>query len=133
MTRGVGAGCVRGGGGRGFYMDVQDFGDEGRDGSVGSGGSFGFAALEVEGEEALEDFGVGEVGGPAVGGGDGGVQVGMDVGEPGGALVVEVGQGAFLEIIGVEGRVAVGVDGVEPALAELVEAGGHPHPCYRLL
>ena len=46
------------------------------------------AALEVEGQQTLEDSGVVEVGGPAVGG-YGGVEVGVGVGQPGGALIVE--------------------------------------------
>jgi len=65
-------------------------------------------AFEVESEEALEDVGVGEVG--------------KGVGEPGRALVVEVGEGALREI----GRVEAGR--VEPAVAELDEsAGGLPY------
>jgi hypothetical protein len=78
--------------------------------------------VQVEGEEAFEDGGVGEVGGPGVGGEDGGVEVGVGVGEPGGAGVVEVGEGAPGEIGGVEaGR-------VEPAVAQLDEApGGLPY------
>ena len=55
---------------------------------------------------------------PAVGGEDGRVEVGPGVGEPGGALVVEVGEGALREVGGVDaGR-------VEPAVAELDEAAG---------
>jgi len=58
--------------------------------------------------------------GPAVGGEDGGVEVGVGVAEPGGALVVEVGEGALREVGGVDaGR-------VEPAVAELDEAAGGP-------
>ena len=47
----------------------------------------------------------------------------MGVVEPGGALVVEVGEGAFREVGGVE------VGRVKPAVAELDEAaGGLPYP-----
>jgi hypothetical protein len=44
--------------------------------------------LVVEGEEAFEDFGVGEVGGPSVGGEDGLVEFAVGVVEPRRALVV---------------------------------------------
>ena len=54
-------------------------------------------AGEVEGEEVFEDLVVGEFGGPGVGGGDGGVEFLVGEVEAGGALVVEVGQGAFLK------------------------------------
>ena len=37
-------------------------------------GGFFFGAFRVQGDEAGEDFGVGQVGGPAVGGGDLGVE-----------------------------------------------------------
>ena len=75
-------------------------------------------AFEVEGEEALEDLGVGEVGGPVVGGEDGGVEGGVGVVEPGGSLVVQVGEGPLFEFGGIEaGR-------VEPAVAQLDEAAG---------
>jgi|GEM_PF-4787449 len=50
------------------------------------------------GEVAFEEFGqqggFGEVGGGSVGFGYGGVEGGVGVGQPGGALVVEVGEGA---------------------------------------
>ena len=49
----------------------------------------------VEGEEMGEYLLGGEVGGPAVGGEDGFVEGAVGVGEPGGTLVVEVGEGAF--------------------------------------
>jgi hypothetical protein len=49
------------------------------------------SALLVEFEQPLQDGVVAEIGGPAVGGGDGGVEVAVGVVEPGGALVVEVG------------------------------------------
>ena len=52
----------------------------------------------VQGQEALNDFGVGDVGGPAVGGEDGFVQFAMSVGEPLRAGVVEVGERAFFLI-----------------------------------
>src|SRR6185437_17134988 len=55
-------------------------------------------ALVIEGEEAFEDLGVGEGGGPAVGGEDGFVEGAVGVGEPGGAFIVEVGEGALFEV-----------------------------------
>jgi len=84
--------------------------------------SFG-GAFEVEGEEALQDLGVGEVGGPAVGGEDGGVEGGVGVVEPGGSLVVQVGEGPLVEFGGIEaGR-------VEPAVAQLDESVSRlPYP-----
>src|ERR1035441_7697543 len=72
----------------------------------------------VEGEESGEDLLGGEVGGPAVGGEGGFVEGAVGVREPGGALVVEVGQGAFLEVFrGGGGR-------VEPGVAEADERAG---------
>ena len=56
--------------------------------------------LEVEGEEAFEDLGVGEVEGPAVGGEDGGVECQVNVLEPGRALVVEVRRVRFSSAAG---------------------------------
>ena len=53
---------------------------------------FGPAPRQVQGQQALQDFGVAEAGGPAVGRSYGGVQGSVGVGQPGGALVVEVGQ-----------------------------------------
>ena len=99
----------------------------------------------VEAEQVGEDFVVGEgagvpVVGPAVGGGDGGVEGGVGVGEPGGASVVEVGEGA--DAVGVrhdqERRVlqrdgvlqGLGEGAVEVLLAALVfpgEAALAPH------
>lgn len=55
----------------------------------------------------------------------------MDIGEPGRALVVEIGQGALLQVAGAEGGVVVCVDGVEPALAELVEALPDGQNCFQ--
>jgi len=48
-------------------------------------------AVEVEGEEGFEERLVGKCGVPVVGGEDGGVELFLGEGEPGGALVVEVG------------------------------------------
>jgi hypothetical protein len=58
--------------------------------------------MEVERKEALDDGGVGEVGGPGIGGDDSVVEVDAGVGEPGGALVEEVGEGTLREVGGVE-------------------------------
>ena len=60
--------------------------------------SFRLSAFEVQVEQVLKDLAVGEVGRPVVGGEDGGVEGGVGVVEPGGALVVEVGEGPLLEI-----------------------------------
>jgi hypothetical protein len=57
----------------------------------------GGGALVIQGQEAGEDFVFGEVGGPTVGGEYGFVEGAMGVGEPFGALIVEVGEGALLE------------------------------------
>ena len=99
-----------------------------------------FAALLVELEQALEDHVVGEAIapiGPAVGGGDGLVQVAMGMVEPGRALVVEIGERALFQDRGglvVDGQDAVGIaghdfghalheiGGIEPGLAQVVEA-----------
>jgi hypothetical protein len=59
---------------------------------TGSGCRGGFGAFLVQGEQAREDFVVGEVGRPAVGGGDRRIQLLVDVVEPRRALVVEVGE-----------------------------------------
>ena len=70
----------------------------------------------VQGQEAFEDGFFGEVGGPAVGGGDGGVEFRVAGGEPGGADVVEFGEGAVFEASGAGGitrhktRIAHGAD-----------------------
>src|SRR5919198_2576555 len=84
--------------------------------SIGSGGF----ALQVKRQEPLEDFLVCDVARPAVG-----VQhrlVKLLVGElePGGALVVEVGEGALLEFGG------AGAGRVEPGVALLDELAGGP-------
>ena len=77
----------------------------------------------IEGEEAGEDVLFGEVGGifrPAVGGEDGAVEGAVSVGEPGGTLVIEVGEGALLQV-GFGERIALSVFGVEPAIAKADE------------
>ena len=72
----------------------------------------------VEGEETGEYLLGGEVGGPAVGGEDGFVEGAVGVGEPGGTLVVEVGEGAFFQV----GCGDVGW--VEPRVTETDEFAG---------
>jgi hypothetical protein len=52
--------------------------------------------LQVESQQLLEALLVAEVGGPAIGGGDGGIEALMGQVQPGGTLVVKVGEGAFL-------------------------------------
>ena len=54
----------------------------------------------IQRQQLLEDLLVAHLGLPAVGGEDGGVELGVGEGEPGGALVVEVRQGALLELRG---------------------------------
>lgn len=54
-------------------------------------------ALLVEREQAGEHVVVGKIGGPAICGNDGGIQLAVQIVEPGWALIVESGQGALLE------------------------------------
>ena len=73
-----------------------------------------FGAGQVEGEQAGENLFVGHVGGPAIGGGDGSVELFVGEVEPGGAGVVEVGEGALFEFAlgqarGIEPRCALAV------------------------
>ena len=102
------------------------------------------APFQIQRQQAAEDFFVGGFGGvvgPAVGGGDGLVELLVREIEPGRALVVEVGQRALLEIglmAGLGDR-ALGEAGfllfrrdhpidplgrIEPVLAKLVQATG---------
>ena len=53
----------------------------------------------VERQQPLQDGGVGQVGGPAVGGAHGGVQPGVRLGQPGRAGVVERGQRELLQVV----------------------------------
>ena len=46
---------------------------------VGDGGGLGASPFQIQGEEEREDFFFGEIGRPAIGGGDGGIQRGMGV------------------------------------------------------
>ena len=70
----------------------------------------------IQGQEAGEDFVFSEVGGPTVGGEDGFVEGAMGVGEPLGALVVKVGEGAFLKnSLGGVRRVEPGIAAISPA------------------
>ena len=55
------------------------------------------APLQIERQQSFKDLLVSDVGGPVVGGEDGGVEVVVEVGEPGGAFVVEVGEGSLLQ------------------------------------
>jgi hypothetical protein len=57
-------------------------------------------AVEIEGEETRQRVFLGNVGRPAIGGGNRGVEVAMRVVEPSRTLVVELGQGAFLQDCG---------------------------------
>lgn len=61
---------------------------------------------------------------PAVGGGDGGGELLVGQGQPGGAFVVELGQGALLQLLGavvVLGGQARVADGAEPARVGVVD------------
>ena len=107
--------------------------------------SHGFLGpFQVQRQQAAEDFVVGHFGGvvgPAVGGGDGLVERLVGEGQPGGAGVVEVGQGALLQVglVAGLGDRAFGEAGlflfrgddpvdpfgrVEPGFAQFVEAAG---------
>ena len=63
-------------------------------------GGLGFrgSAFEVQGKQVLQDLFVCKIGGPAVGGGHGGIQFLMGEVQPGGALVVEVREGALPQV-----------------------------------
>ena len=54
---------------------------------------FLFGAVKVQGEEPFQELFIVQIGGPAVGGGDGGVEFLVGEVEPGGALVVRVCEG----------------------------------------
>jgi len=69
--------------------------------------------FKVEGEETFEDVIVGELVGPAVGVEDGVVELLVGEVEPGGALVVQVGERALLEY-GIAG--AIGIEGFQACL-----------------
>lgn len=59
------------------------------------------AALLIQREQAFQDLLVGGVGGivgPTVGGPHGAVEGGVEIGEPGWAGVVEIGQGALFQV-----------------------------------
>jgi hypothetical protein len=72
---------------------------------------FFFGTLKVQGEEPLQKLFVAQIGRPAVGGGDGGVEFLVGEVKPGGALVVEVREGARFQLGG-----AIGVTGFEAGL-----------------
>ena len=82
-----------------------------------SQGCLGWRASVVEGQEAGEYFVVGQVGGPAVGGGDGSIEGVVEIVEPaagGAARVVEIGEHAGLQNGGgffIPGQDAVGETG----------------------
>ena len=92
---------------------------------------------EVEFKQLRQSVFFGNVRGPAVGGGHGGVEIAMGVDEPLRALIVEVGQRALAQLRGRHGvfrQDAVGIaeddfrldaheiGRVEPRVAQLVEA-----------
>jgi hypothetical protein len=55
-----------------------------------------FCSLQIERQQFFKDLLIAQIGRPAVGGKDGGVQFFVGQVEPGGAGVVEVGEGALL-------------------------------------
>ncbi len=63
------------------------------------------STMDVERKQLLKKLIVGHFGRPTIRGGDGGVEFGVAGGEPGGAFVVEFGEGTVLEAGGA-GRVA---------------------------
>ena len=62
-----------------------------------------FCTLQIQCQKPFQNRFVGKVGGPAVGGGDGGIKPGVAVGQPGRTGVVELGQGALLQAGGAGG------------------------------
>ena len=62
-----------------------------------------FGTLKVQGEEPFQDLFIAQIGGPAVGGGDGGVEFLVREVKPGGALVVEVRERALFQLGGAIG------------------------------
>jgi hypothetical protein len=88
--------------------------------------------LQIQREQSLQDDFLGDLGGvfvvgPGVGGPDGAVEGGVAVLEPGGALIVEVGEGALLEFglrraLGVEPVAALVVD-VSDGVGDGLDAG----------
>ena len=85
--------------------------------------------LQIQRQQPPQDFLSRQIRRPAVGGGDGGVEFLVGQGEPGGAFVVEVGQGAFFQVLGAGGvfgdqtRVA---DGADAARVGVVDVGRQP-------
>ena len=85
---GGGGGCFVGDGDGGLFCagGVLEIGAEVADDAA----AFFFGPLVVEGDESFQDFFVGEVDGPAIGIGDGGVEVVVDLAEDGDeALLVD--------------------------------------------
>ena len=80
-------------------------------------------SLQIEFEQARQNITVRVIKDPAVRGDDCGVEVSVSVGEPGRAIVVELGQGPLREI----GRIRAGR--IKPSVAELDEAAcSLPYP-----
>jgi hypothetical protein len=59
--------------------------------------------LKVQGEEPLQELLIAQISGPAVGGGDGGVELLVREGKPCGALIVKVRERALLKLGGAIG------------------------------
>jgi hypothetical protein len=85
---------------------------------------FGFfcGTLKVQGEEALQNLFIAQISGPAVCGGDGGVELLVREVQPGGALVVEVGERALFQLGG-----AIGVARFKARVTHVADAGFRVH------
>ena len=59
-----------------------------------------FRSFQIQLEQPREDFVVGKIGGPAIGGGDGGIEFAVDQGEPRRPFVVEVRQRSLGQLLG---------------------------------
>ena len=59
--------------------------------------------LKVQGEEPLQELLIAQISGPAVGGGDGGIEFLVRQVKPGGALVVEIRERALFQLGGAIG------------------------------
>ena len=82
------------------------------------------SSVVIQGQQALQHFLVGQVGRPAVGRGDSGVQRVVDVGKPCRTIVIEIGQGVLAKGISGQGRLVIVCCGVQPAFSELVKPLG---------
>ena len=86
------------------------------------GFGFLFGTLEVQGEEPLQKLFVAQISGPAVGGGDGGVEFLVGEVQPGGAFVVEVRERALFQLGG-----SIGIARLKARIAHRADAGYRVH------